>query len=65
MGVWGIVVGCIVGVGWVIGMVMGKGLDSGRDPKSWAWIDVVSESGRCGYFPWVATYIVWTGECVD
>ncbi|KAF6230087.1 hypothetical protein HO133_004426 [Letharia lupina] len=57
MGVWGIVVGCIVGIGWVIGMVMGKGLDSGRDPKSWAWIDVVYAFGYVKLVVTVLKYI--------
>ena len=39
--IWGIAVGCIVGVLWVAGIVLGKGNDSGRDPLGWAWIDVV------------------------
>ena len=41
-GVWGIGVGCVVGVALVVVMVLSKGLDGGRDPASWAWIDVVS-----------------------
>ena len=43
-GVWGIVVGCVIGVAWVVGMVKKKGLDGGNDAYSWAWIDVVSFS---------------------
>lgn len=43
-GVWGIFLGCIVGVLAVIGMVLSMGLDGGRDPESWAWIDAVSFS---------------------
>ena len=41
-GVWGLVVGSGVGVGCVIGVVLVKGRDGGRDPEGWAWIDVVS-----------------------
>ena len=39
--IWGIAVGCIVGVLWVAGVVLGKSKDWGRDPLGWAWIDVV------------------------
>lgn len=49
-GIWGIAVGCVFGIAWVIGMVMSKGLDGGRDAGSWAWIDVVSRFGRCGQY---------------
>ena len=41
-GVWGLVVGSVVAVGFVIGVVLVKGRDGGRDPEGWAWIDVVS-----------------------
>ena len=44
LAVWGIVVGCILGIAAVIGMVATTGLDGGRDAGSWAWIDVVSHS---------------------
>lgn len=49
-GVWGIVVGCVVGIAWVIGMVMRKGLDGGRDAWSWAWIDLVSSFAGSAHF---------------
>ena len=52
-GVWGIVVGCGVGVAWVVGMVLRKGLDGGRDAGSWAWIDCVSGFACCACFLWV------------
>lgn len=39
--IWGITVGCVVGMLWVVGVVLGKGKDWGRDPLGWAWIDVV------------------------
>ena len=42
-GVWGIVVACIVGIAWVVGMVTKKGINDSRDAGSWAWIDVVSD----------------------
>ncbi len=41
-GVWGLVFGSAVAVGCVIGVVLVKGRDGGRDPEGWAWIDVVS-----------------------
>lgn len=41
-GVWGLVVGSVIAVGCVIGVVLVKGRDGGRDPEGWAWIDVVS-----------------------
>ena len=40
-GVLGIGMGCAVGVGLVIGMVILRGGKGGRDPREWAWIDVV------------------------
>ena len=49
-GVWGIVVGCVLGIAIVIGMVATTGLDGGRDAGSWAWIDVVSQPGSQSYF---------------
>lgn len=42
MGVWGLVLGSVVAVACVIGVVLVKGKDGGRDPEGWAWIDVVS-----------------------
>lgn len=39
--VWGIVGGCAVGLGWVVGLVIVKGGD-GDIVGEWAWIDVVS-----------------------
>ena len=38
----GIIAGCVFGVGCVGVLVLVKGRDGGRDPDSWAWIDVVS-----------------------
>ncbi len=40
----GIAAGCMIGVLWVMGLVWTKGRDAGRDPTSWAWIDVVCTS---------------------
>lgn len=40
----GIGAGCMIGVLWVMGLVWTKGRDGGRDPTSWAWIDVVRTS---------------------
>ncbi len=40
----GIAAGCMIGVLWVMGLVWTKGRDGGRDPTSWAWIDVVCTS---------------------
>ncbi len=45
-GVWGVGVGCVVGIALIIGMVMSKGADGGKDAGSWAWIDVVSKHGN-------------------
>lgn len=57
-GVWGIIVGCIVGIGWVIGMVKSKGLDGGNDAwGSWAWIDVVYAVGYVKLVVTVVKYI--------
>ena len=47
----GIAVGCVIGVVWVVGLVLAKGGEGGRDPFRWAWIDVVSSgdiSSSCG-----------------
>lgn len=41
--IMGIVAGCFIGVALTVGLVLFKGIDGGRDPKGWAWIDVVSE----------------------
>ena len=41
---WGVVICCTAGVIWVVGMVMSKGFDGGKDADSWAWLDVVSSS---------------------
>ena len=48
-GVWGLLVGSVLAVGCVIGVVLVKGRDGGRDPEGWAWIDVVSGTNliRC------------------
>ncbi|KAL9124970.1 MAG: hypothetical protein Q9175_008150, partial [Cornicularia normoerica] len=56
-GVWGIVVGCVAGIAWVIGMAMRKGLDGGRDAGSWAWIDVVYAVGYVKLVVTVVKYI--------
>ncbi|KAG6995463.1 calcium-binding mitochondrial carrier protein [Physcia stellaris] len=39
--IWGIAVGCIVAVFWIIGLVLVKSRDVGRDPLGWAWLDVL------------------------
>lgn len=41
--VLGIFIGSLVGMIIVVGLVLFKGIDGGRDPSGWAWIDVVSE----------------------
>lgn len=41
-GTLGIIAGCVVGVACVVILVLVNGRDGGRDPESWAWIDVVS-----------------------
>lgn len=46
--IWGIAVGCIVAVFWIIGLVLVKSKDVGRDPLRWAWLDVVCEPGIRG-----------------
>ncbi|CAF9910776.1 hypothetical protein IMSHALPRED_009313 [Imshaugia aleurites] len=56
-GVWGIVVGCGVGVAWVVGMVLRKGLDGGRDAGSWAWIDCVYAVGYVKLVVTVVKYV--------
>ena len=43
-GVLGIGFGCIVGLAWVTATVLATGVNGGRDPGRWAWIDVVSPS---------------------
>lgn len=45
-GILGVMVGCVVAVAWVVGLVLIKGRDGGRDPEGWAWIDVVSGKTR-------------------
>lgn len=57
-GIIGVMLGCILGVAWMVGLVLVKGRDGGRDPDRFAWIDVVSfaasvwfklsEYERCG-----------------
>ena len=37
----GIFLGCIIGVLVVVGVVHARGINGGRDPRGWAWIDVV------------------------
>lgn len=39
--IWAIIIGCMIGVAWVVVTVTWKGKDGGRDPEGWAWIDVV------------------------
>ena len=46
-GVVGIAAGCLVAVGWTVGVVIVKGRDGGRDASGWAWIDVVSCMAYC------------------
>lgn len=46
--IWGIAVGCILGVLCVAGVVLGKGKDGGNDPLGWAWIDVVCVAENYG-----------------
>lgn len=41
-GISGVMIGCVVGVTFMVGLVVVKGSDGGRDPESYAWIDVVS-----------------------
>lgn len=48
MGIWGTAVGCIVAVFWLIGLVLVKSKDIGRDPSGWAWLDVVCEQEMPG-----------------
>lgn len=38
----GVMLGCVIGVAWMVGLVLVKGKDGGRDPNGFAWIDVVS-----------------------
>lgn len=38
----GIFWGCLVAVGVAVGIVLLASPDGGYDPRSWAWIDVVS-----------------------
>ena len=45
----GIGVGCVVGVFWVMGIVLVKGRDGGRDAGTWAWIDVVSSPSSVAF----------------
>lgn len=41
-GIIGVMLGCVVGVAWMVGLVLVEGRDGGRDPDGFAWIDVVS-----------------------
>ena len=43
-GIVGVMLACVVGVASMVGLVLVKGRDGGRDPDSFAWIDVVSFS---------------------
>lgn len=45
----GVMLGCVVGVAWMVGLVLVKGRDGGRDPDSYAWIDVVSFAASVGF----------------
>lgn len=38
----GVMLACIGGLAWMVGLVLVKGRDGGRDPDTFAWIDVVS-----------------------
>lgn len=38
----GIMGGCISAVAWLIALVLSVGKNGGKDPDTWAWIDVVS-----------------------
>lgn len=42
MGTMGIMAGCITSVAWPIALVLSTGNNGGKDPDTWAWIDVVS-----------------------
>ncbi|CAF9921884.1 MAG: hypothetical protein HETSPECPRED_004663 [Heterodermia speciosa] len=55
--IWGITVGCVVGMLWVVGVVLGKGKDWGRDPLGWAWIDVIYALGFCKLVTTIVKYI--------
>lgn len=48
-GIMGVMVGCVVGVAWMVGVVLVKGRDGGRDPDGFAWIDVVSFAAGVGF----------------
>ena len=56
-GVWGIATGLLVGLAIVVGLVLVKGRDGGRDPSRWAWIDVVSEPGTWQQNGWIEPFI--------
>lgn len=44
-GTMGIMAGCISAVAWLIALVLSMGKNGGKDPDTWAWIDVVSFDG--------------------
>ncbi|MCJ1352483.1 MAG: hypothetical protein MMC33_002467 [Icmadophila ericetorum] len=58
-GVWGIMCGVLVGVGWIAVLVMTRGGDGGRDPIGWAWIDAVY---ALGYGKLVITLVKYTPQ---
>lgn len=41
-GTMGIMAGCILALALLIALVLFKGIHGGKDPDTWAWIDVVS-----------------------
>lgn len=45
-GTMGIMAGCISAVAWLIAIVLSMGKNGGKDPDTWAWIDVVSFDSR-------------------
>jgi len=55
--VLGIMAGCVLGVGCVIGIVLVKGKNGGRDPGTWAWIDVIYAVGYVKLVITVVKYI--------
>ena len=60
--IWGIMIGCILAIVWVMLMVAVKGKDGGRDPNNWAWIDVVYAFGYVKLFITCVKYTpqIWT-----
>ncbi|MCJ1468865.1 hypothetical protein MMC07_007495 [Pseudocyphellaria aurata] len=52
-----VMVGCVIGVVWMVGLVLVKGKDGGRDPNGFAWIDVVEAVGMVKLVVTVVKYI--------